>query len=136
VFDLPSLKYLLTFDIPFVKIANRPDIYWLAGEVPRKIPVYVSFPNVAALWKRQPVWTIEEPMWCVSKYPATFEEYDKILSADVIEAYTAISDHTTDFKLWHKYQPAVIEWHYKLPDSTGYDAGEFARTPEQLKEVL
>jgi hypothetical protein len=42
VFDEFSLYCLLKYNIPFVKIANRPDLYWLAGEVPRKIPVYMS----------------------------------------------------------------------------------------------
>jgi sialic acid synthase SpsE len=47
-----------------------------------------------------------------------------------------ISDHTTDFTLWHKYHPSIIEWHFKLEDSTGLDAGSFARTPEMLEEIL
>ncbi|MFA5715059.1 MAG: hypothetical protein WC998_04935, partial [Candidatus Paceibacterota bacterium] len=29
VFDLESLKFLLNYDIPFVKIANRRDLDWL-----------------------------------------------------------------------------------------------------------
>jgi hypothetical protein len=48
----------------------------------------------------------------------------------------AISDHTTSWDLFNKYNPEIIEWHYKLSDSIGLDAGDFARTPEQLKEVL
>ena len=47
-----------------------------------------------------------------------------------------ISDHTTDFQLYNKYKPKIYECHYKLEDSTGLDAGEFARTPEQLAEIL
>ena len=137
VFDLGALRYLLRYNIPFVKIANRPDLYWLAGEVPRKVPVYVSFNNVRAFWGRDPAWTIEQPMWCVSKYPATLGEYDQILVPDTpFAAYSAISDHTTGFELWYKYKPSIIEWHYKLEDSTGPDAGDFARTPKQLEGIL
>ena len=145
VFDADSLQFLLTYDIPFVKLANRPDLYWLAGEVPRKIPVYASFSNIGDFWSRKPVWMIEHPMWCVSKYPATLEDYEKnIIFPDYAEGelakilipYPAISDHTTDFTLYHKYKPSIYEVHYRLDDSTGPDAGLFARTPEQLGEVL
>ena len=145
VFDTDSLQFLLTYDIPFVKIANRPDLYWLAGEVPRKIPVYASFSNIGDFWDRKPAWMIEHPMWCVSKYPATLEDYEKnIIFPDYAEGelakilipYPAISDHTTDFTLYHKYKPVIYECHYKLNDSTGPDSGDFARTPEQLREVL
>jgi sialic acid synthase SpsE len=138
VFDMVSFKYLMNWNVPFVKIANRPDLYWLAGEVPRNIPVYASFNNVHEFWSREPAWTIEQPMWCVSKYPTTLEEYDRILNDHDMRfhAYPAISDHTTDFELWHKYKPEIIEWHYKLDDSTGPDAGEFARTPAMLAEIL
>jgi len=136
VFDLPSLEYLLRFDIPFVKIANRPECRWLIGKVPREIPVYASYNNIDEFFKREPVYPIEQPMWCVSKYPATFKDYDDILKDTPFNAYANISDHTTTFEVWDKYKPDIIEWHYKLEDSTGWDAGEFARTPQQLKEIL
>jgi len=141
VFDKRSLSYLLHFDIPFVKIANRPDLYWLAGEVPRKIPVYTSVGV-----KGKTVWVTNdwintdiETLACVSEYPATFQQYEEKFGSDLGYTsllYRAISDHTTNFDLWHKYSPKIIEWHYKLADSTGLDAGEFARTPEQLKAIL
>ena len=145
VFDKEALKFLLGFDVPFIKLANRPDLYWLAGEVPRKIPVYASFSNIGDFWSRQPEWTIDEVMWCVSKYPATIEDYEKnvILPnykegelAELLKPYSAISDHTTDFTLYHKYKPKIYECHYKLADSTGLDAGDFARTPDALSEIL
>ena len=129
VFDKESLDYLSTFDIPFVKLANRPDLYWLVGEVPKKTLAYVSVKDEDTL----PDYA-DEVIACVSKYPATIEDYEKAFSTEWLE--DIVSDHTTDFKLWHKYKPHSIEWHYKLSDSTGYDAGEFARTPEQLKEIL
>ena len=133
VFDMDSLQFLLTYDIPFVKLANRPDLYWLAGEVPRKVPVFVSaggaeYPDIADVL-----------LYCVSKYPAELKDYkNKMLLNDVVkyENYVGISDHTTDFTLYHKYKPSIYECHYKLNDSTGLDAGLFARTPEQLSEIL
>jgi hypothetical protein len=132
VFDAESLDYLLRFDIPFVKIANRPDLYWLAGEVPRKIPVYLScdahqFSCFA--WVNGDI-----PLACISEYPATMKQYENEFGAML--HWGRISDHTTDFTLYHKYKPETYECHYKLEDSTGLDAGDFARTPEQLAEIL
>ena len=133
VFDLDGLQFLLKYDIPFVKLANRPDLYWLAGEVPRKIPVYVStggaeYPDIADVL-----------LYCVSKYPAEVKDYkNKMLLNDMLglNDYIGLSDHTTDFTLYHKYKPSIYECHYRLADSTGPDAGLFARTPEALREVL
>ena len=133
VFDLGALRFLMRHDIPFVKIANNPKWYWLAGEVPRKIPVYVSCgsaditpPADTDIW-----------MFCISKYPATVAEYEERFNLnDLHSTEFGLSDHTTDFTLWHKYEPDIYEWHYKLADSTGLDAGDFARTPEQLREIL
>jgi sialic acid synthase SpsE len=135
VFDMPSLQHLLQFDIPFVKIANRPDLYWLAGEVPRKIPVYVSLGDTYIKPQGANIM-----LFCVSKYPATIADYDNKFMMDEIDLSYAwdwgISDHTTDFTLFNKYQPKIYEVHYKLSDSTGPDAGEFARTPKQLEGIL
>lgn len=134
VFDLDSLKFLLQYDTPFIKIANRPDLYWLIGEIPRKIPVYVS---KSKIWVDCCCKNIAPEnvvyLACVSQYPAKVEDYENIFHSDFLKF---ISDHTTDFTLWYKYQPEIIEWHYKMEDSTGLDAGYFARTPEQLREVL
>ena len=132
VFDADSLQFLLTYDIPFVKIANRPDLYWLAGEVPENIPVYYS---VGDRFVEQDLGEgQDEILYCVSKYPATVSDYEDTFPAGGL-CY-AISDHTTDFTLYHKYKPSIYECHYKLNDSTGPDSGDFARTPEQLREVL
>ena len=149
VFDLDSLQFLLKYDIPFVKIANRPDLYWLAGEVPRKIPIYCSFgkfdfiENDCALHTKVGK-SIIERLCCISAYPATIEQYESefnypgyFVDAPVLShLWRGVSDHTTDFTLYHKYKPVIYECHYKLNDSTGPDAGLFARTPEQLKEIL
>lgn len=129
VFDRDSLWFLLQYDVPFIKIANNRELDYLIGEIPRKTPVYCSvnadrivLPSIG--YDEHIVY-----MSCVSKYPADISEYGNA-------SYCNLSDHTTDFQLWVKYQPNIIEWHYKLKDSTGLDAGPFARTPEQLKEVL
>ena len=130
VFDLRSLKHLLWFEPPFVKIANRPDLYWLAGEVPRRVSIIYSV-SKGHLYE---LGDFEQMLTCVSKYPATLTDYENEFSK--IMLMDGISDHTTDFMLYNKYKPSVYECHYKLDDSTGLDAGPFARTPEQLKEIL
>lgn len=158
VFDLPSLQFLLsvakdkcgkqaaTFEeskepiqpqdmvsgLPFIKIANRRDLDYLIGYIPRRIPVYVSV-GAASL----PVLPYNEnikELFCVSKYPADISDYEPYMHR--LKGISGISDHTDTFELWHTYQPEIIEWHYKLPNSTGLDAGSFARTPEQLREII
>jgi len=140
VFDLDSLECLLSYEVPFVKIANRPDLYWLAEEVPRKIPVYISHSDLNHV-----DWNFRRynnyPLLCVSEYPTTVERYQEVFDGDqgiqLLVGYGfGVSDHTTNFELYNEYKPNIIEWHYKLDDSTGLDAGPFARTPEQLQEVL
>ena len=140
VFDLLSLQFLLQYEVPLIKIANRRDLDWLIGEVPRRIPVYVSCGNcyeAARLLSKHNV----RILMCVSKYPAARKDYDDVIGglsnvAPGVPFGFGISDHTTNFSLWKDYRPEIIEWHYKLEDSTGLDAGPFARTPAQLKEIL
>jgi sialic acid synthase SpsE len=127
VFDKQSLEYLLSFDIPFVKIANNKDLYWLIGEVPRKVPVYASTRGSDQL---KGVANITE-LFCVSKYPARVTDY-----TNVMQVCRNISDHTVGFQLLDYYDPLVWEKHVKLSDSIGLDAGEWAATPQELKGIL
>ena len=122
VFDKPSLDYLLTYDVPFIKIANNRKYDWLIGEIPRKVPVYVSGSDKGNV-----------NMCCVSKYPAMMLEY---LPFGGKKLSMAISDHTPDWQLYNEYLPSIYECHYKLEDSTGLDAGVFARTPKQMAQIL
>jgi sialic acid synthase SpsE len=133
VADLESLKFLLQYDIPFVKLPNCRELDWLIGEIPRKIPVYVSYGSEAELNTAS---NDIQPLICVSEYPTTIEQYETTFSNKSSFALSAISDHTTNFCLWYRYQPKIIEWHFRLEDSTGLDAGSFARTPLILQEVL
>jgi sialic acid synthase SpsE len=137
VFGLKSLLFLLGFDIPFVKIANIRALDWLVGEVPRKVPIYISVATQVDYIDMESKINekIDEIMCCVSKYPAELDDYE-IAHNRLDMMCKNISDHTTDFELFYKYKPHIIEWHYKLSNSTGLDAGAFSRTPEQLREVL
>ena len=154
VFDKESLDFLLEFDVPFIKIANRRDLDGLIGEVPRKIPIHVSIGgreydgiNKENPWPSAPkisqINSNLKYMCCVSKYPANIKDYEERFDLDREMRIGAqgISDHTIGlqfFKKMFSYQvkPAIWEKHYKLSDSTGFDAGDFAITPEELKGVL
>lgn len=129
VFDLESLNFLLKFDVPFVKIANRPDLYWLMGEVPRRMNIIVShaFEEYSHINGFGIFYMV-----CVSKYPASILDYKPFLPSELMKG---ISDHTEDWTLYKTFSPNIYECHYKLPDSTGPDAGSFARTPDMLKEI-
>ena len=135
VFDEASLKLLLEYDVPFIKIANRPDLYDLIKKIPRGIPVVVSANDPSHYMYHICTKTSSDiVLGCVSEYPAKIEDYEKAFSPETLTA--GISDHTVGWELYKKYQPWNYECHYKLSDSTGLDAGDFARTPEDLREVL
>ena len=133
VFDLESLRFLLQYKVPFIKLANNRKLDYLIGEIPRSIHVYISCGSIEELSSIKLLENVT-PLLCVSDYPATVESYENTYRA-YLSNY-GISDHTTDFNLWEIYQPKIIEWHVKLQDTTGLDAGEFSRTPEQLKRVM
>lgn len=140
VFDIPSLEFLLGYNIPFVKIANNDSLHHLIGYIPRHTPVYVSRDRYQRTEKMLMISDAtyvdggDSLMVCISKYPATIKDYEDNFNGHNISK--AVSDHTTTFELFQIYEPKIVEWHYKLEDSTGLDAGLFARTPLQLKEVL
>ena len=134
VFDIASLEFLLIYNIPFVKIANRPDLYWLIGEVPRKIPVIVSYNGKYNdyLYSHDE-YDINYELCCISEYPTNINKYNT--NFEIFELKQGISDHTSDWQLYLKYRPEIYECHFKLPDSTGPDAGSFARTPDDIKNI-
>ena len=133
VFDRTMLKWLLGFSIPFVKIACLPALWYLLYDVPPEIPIIYSYPaNGEEKMIRPPI--NSRGMACVRKYPAVADDYQQNFSQDALQA--GLSDHTADWTLYHTYHPYLYECHVKLEDSTGPDAGPFARTPAQLKEIL
>jgi sialic acid synthase SpsE len=150
VFDIDSLKFLLKheYELPFVKIANRRDLDWIIGEVPRKVKIYISIgSNDLVSDYANNEYTYNEPqhygiyvLCCISKYPAKINEYLSTFQDDYM--INGISDHTIGLGLFKHYYNRSKEWplffekHYKLPDSTGLDAGPFASTPEELREIL
>jgi sialic acid synthase SpsE len=133
VFDGFSLHALMPYDVPFIKIANNRKLDHLIGLIPRRFPVYVS---VGSWTERASLHQYSDvtAMFCVSKYPANIEEYEKTFSAFALRSN--VSDHTIGLELFNKYKPDIWECHYKLDDSTGLDAGAFSKTPRELAEVL
>ena len=132
VFDLPSLEFLLRYDVPFVKIACRPDLYYLIGHIPRGVGVVVStpyYPYHEDLVYKEGV----TKMVCVPSYPARLSDYPH---HDGLFECLHISDHTVGLDLWHTFKPLMWEKHLRLSDSTGPDAGPFAVTPEELEDIL
>jgi sialic acid synthase SpsE len=126
VFDLDSLKFLMGFEVPFVKIACRPDLYHLAQY--SSVPVYISS---ASSGLHLPC---EVNLACVRKYPATLEMYEATFTKDELKY---VSDHTAGWELFEKYTPNVIEKHYVNTREEGNpDAGPFAVTPAELETVL
>ena len=131
VFDRESLDFLLRFDVPFVKIACLPRLYPMARNVPKEMPVVVSYPSPGRIAKAGPHII---PLCCVRQYPASIESYE-VFPADQLKR--GISDHTVGWELWNRYQPAWFEKHIVLEhDDENPDAGPFAATPEDLAEVL
>ena len=130
VFDIASLDRLKMYDVPFIKIANNRNLDYLIGEIPRKIPVYVSCNTIfnASELKDNNV----KVLYCDSNYPSSFFKYVAYKNFH----WDGISDHTSDWEVYQKMNPEIYECHYKLDDSTGLDAGDFARTPKQLEEIL
>jgi sialic acid synthase SpsE len=77
---------------------------------------------------------------CVSEYPSNIEKYQNIINEieSLLECKLSlnISDHTVGLDLYKRYKPRIWEKHFRLPESTGLDAGPFAIKPEELREIL
>lgn len=131
VFDEMSLQFLLTFHPCFVKLANRPDTWHLLGDVPRRIPVYISnYPEDCGFRGSGIVTSLA----CISKYPATIQEYETI---PYLHKFFGISDHTMGLELWEKYHPTIFEKHVCLERSAdNLDSGLFSMTPDELGGLI
>ena len=134
VFDLASMRFLCRYEVPFIKIACRPRLYWLIGEIPRKFLVVVSHyqnsdgPDGVPY----PMFGRELYMKCVPHYPAKLEEYGEM-------DYGAYSDHTEGLALWNARKDTIKMWekHFILEDdSTNPDSAGHAIKPDLLREVI
>lgn len=135
VFDIESLEALLyadanrlPYELPFIKIANRRELDWLVGEIPRKYKIYKSVGDMFQYDNEMFNFRLAIPLYCVSEYPAPVRKYPDYVKT--------ISDHTVGLNLWLRNRPHIWEKHYKLSDSSGLDAGDFAITPNELRDIL
>ena len=144
VFDEVSLWRLLwahsgISTIPFIKVACRPDLYPLTQVLPIADTWIVSVSNEADMRVMIERPEVRKALFCVSEYPAQESDYAWFRFAQIyaLEEYAkmGISDHTEGW-LQLKEQCFILayEFHFRLPESTGLDAGPWAKTPEQIKE--
>ena len=74
-------------------------------------------------------------MYCIPKYPADISDYEKMFDTKWLGE--AISDHTVGWDLYNKYKPEILEKHFVLDRrEDNPDAGVFAVTAEELKEIM
>jgi sialic acid synthase SpsE len=126
VFDIESLEFLQSFEIPFIKLANNDKCRKLAGQI--NTPMIISYPAMAEMGKRKLI----KPLCCVSSYPAKTVAYEKRFSKYWLSQ--GISDHTEGFELYHKYKPEIFEKHYVLKrNKNNPDGGKFAMTADDLE---
>ncbi len=131
-FDDWSLDFLQSHDVPWLKIACRENLYKYIDNIDHRL--IVSVPSVQRMvaigeqYKKDISY-----LMCVPEYPANQTRYKTMFWGNLS---VGISDHSPDLALFKRYQPWVYERHFKLEDSTGLDAGEFASTAKDLREIL
>jgi len=131
IFDFDSLDFLSRMPVSMVKLANRMDskIYFFDARK-RFEEVIVSTSDAMEFEKH----LHGKRMACVSQYPATIDVYENRF--EVHQLGEGISDHTSDLKLFRKYQPRLYERHFVL-DSVSTDAPrQYAMRPADLEELL
>ena len=130
VFDRESLSFAQKREIDFIKIANRPDLYWLASYT--NLPLYISIsPDLASLFCTRNEYRTY-PLVCVSKYPAQAEDYW------FLDIEMGVSDHTVGIGFFREHENIIPIWekHIVLKrDPDNPDAGMWALTPDMLKEL-
>lgn len=133
VFNTKMLKFLSVYEVPFIKIACRKELYSLAYMC-HQTP-YVSIEseedyNIVSSNKIQ-------KLFCVPKYPAKYEDYRD--NYDLIIRTGGLSDHSEGLHVfrWAKHFIDVYECHYILDEDPGNpDAGPFAKRLEEIKEII
>ena len=131
VFDWEAVTFLVQYDVPFIKIANRRNLGGVA-DLAREFGdiVYQSVPDGKLYQLCQGAF----PLCCVSEYPAQPRTYKERFSRGQLR--TSISDHTVGWQLYKEYKPMIWEKHFVLEHSDyNPDGGEFALTPDDLRKM-
>lgn len=136
VFDSESLHFLLAHqELPFVKIACRPDLYHLGVAVPRSIPVYASY-DVRTLEADSVPKHFDIRLACVPEYPAPYRDYSRWVR------WSSLSDHTKGLELFEEMVwdiDELVVWEKHLCDSrdpANPDSGPFALQIHELDKIL
>lgn len=130
VADWESLDFLNQFDVPFVKIPCRPDLYPLVMDSSLKF--IVSVKDHETLSRARLVYRVT-PLACVREYPADSGKY---LQEFGVNGMIGLSDHTVGWRLYDLTKPLIYECHLKLHDTTGPDAGPWARYPDEIVQRI
>ena len=133
VFDLDSLDFLLRYHVPFVKLANQPQMWRYTDDVPRSVDLYVSVGSERDfkwMWYKKPTGV----MACVSEYPATIDDYYETFGEKILKA--GISDHTDNISLYKAYRPRLYEKHYTVPEIPTDKVRKYCADPYQVKKLL
>ena len=138
VFDYGAISMIrgCIDQMAFIKIACRPCLRWLADHImPCSMPIYMSY-DIRTESDAGTHMPGVKNLACVPLYPAP------------VEAYKGhgqyVSDHTVGREIWDSLDhgpgaevPAIYECHYVLEHSVDNpDAGAFAKTPDELAEML
>jgi len=145
VFSKDDLYYLQdNFEVPFIKIANRPELYGLIKYIKKEIPIIISIDAYNRIDYLQSKYKKNKLIYlmCVSKYPQNItekyllkNEYESIFGQALS---VGLSDHTGLIDLFHEYQPDWYESHYVLNHGENYDPfGDlFCLTSDDLRGIL
>ena len=132
VFDRENLKYIKQFNVPFVKIACKTNLYdfrkdmWaLIGQEEYDYDRHII--SVENNYDYDYMHNIGRLLCCVPKYPARLKEYE--IFGDRL--FSGISDHTTGLVLYNKYKPKIYEKHYYVDGLESWDK-KWAIKPEEL----
>ena len=132
-FDDWSLGFLKLYDTPWLKIACREYLYKYIPEINDR-RLMVSVPSPIKMDELREKYDADMSfLMCVPEYPAATCAYESLFGGNLS---IGISDHSPDLHLFKKWRPWYYERHFKLEDSEGLDAGPWASTAKQLKEIL
>lgn len=144
IFDETSLKFLLQFNVPFIKLACRTneyefrkDAHGLIGYIVRNKPLILSCESHQAI--NDTIFSeFYNPLYdnilaCVPHYPAVADEY--LSRFDMSELVNGISDHTIGLGLYKAIRPRIFEKHFVLSWQTSLDK-DWAVDENSLKELI
>jgi sialic acid synthase SpsE len=131
VFDQESLNYLQKFNVPFIKIACKTDLYDFRKNM---WSLDGNFKTVISVENKNDFATMAASgslLCCIPKYPAMISEYESEFGELL---YYGISDHTVGLDLYNKYMPVLYEKHFYMDGLDSWDK-DWAIKPEELQKL-